>query len=71
MQVLSPFVGPIQEDPDLYCALGDRINFNFPVVLPTHPFSLYTNGGAVFPGATDQAYIGAGTFVFLYVKRES
>lgn len=66
MKQVAPTVGPILEDPDFYCSLGDVINFYFPVILPTHPFSIYTNLGALFPGVATQAYVGVGTVTFKY-----
>lgn len=67
LTLLSPSVGPLQDDPDLYCTLGDSITFVFPVDLPTHPFSIYTTAGALFPGVTGTPFRGVGNFTFQYV----
>jgi hypothetical protein len=56
----------MQADPDLACTLGDTIMFVFPVDLPTHPFSIYTTAGALFPGVTGTPFRGVGNFTFRY-----
>jgi hypothetical protein len=67
MQLISPTIGSAVANPNLTCTLGDSLTFYFPMTLPTHPFSIYSTTGAVFPGVTQTPFTGVGGVTFKYV----